>query len=213
MKILICQPKLEPQLRQLHNELTAHPGMDAVIVPEGYLNENVEEACSLAREFKVAIIGGYRRMQERPKDRAIVIDRQGRILLDRIKYSDTAFTEVEGWRVGHILCDELIRQGLRSEDQGAADLIVHPIGVGMYSEAQFDEWINEAKAIAVAHACYMIGVSHADGSYGDTGVSIPIAYCFNRQGEIIFIARGDVKSRVVELDMDKNTFSCNYSEV
>ncbi|PZD96984.1 hypothetical protein DNH61_04880 [Paenibacillus sambharensis] len=201
MKILICQPKLEPKLRQLHHELIAHPGIDAVIVPEGYMNENVEEACQLAHEFKVAIIGGYRRMQERPKDRAIAIDREGRIVLDRIKYSDTAFANVDGWRVGHILCDELIQQGLRTEDQRSADLIVHPIGVGMFSEAQFDEWIDKARAIAAERGCYMIGVSHADGSYGDTGVSISIAYCFNRQGETVFIARGEAGSRVVELEL------------
>ncbi|SUA97686.1 Uncharacterised protein [Paenibacillus thiaminolyticus] len=28
------------------------------------------------------------------------------------------------------------------------DLIVHPIGVGMFSQAQFDEWVEKARQIA-----------------------------------------------------------------
>ncbi|WP_159888576.1 carbon-nitrogen hydrolase family protein [Paenibacillus puerhi] len=198
MKIMITQPKLEQTIRQLENELHNN-SVDVVIFPEGYLNENVEEACRLAKRYNTVLIGGHRRMNDRPKDRAIIIDRSGTVILDRIKYSPTSFVEVEGLTIGHILCDELIVQGIKYESEIDIDLVVHPIGVGMFSEEQFQEWIDEARKIAIAYNTMIIGTSHADGSYRDTGVSIPIAYCFDINGEEIFISKNDVRSRILDL--------------
>lgn len=199
MKILITQPRLEQTINQLEHELQSNSSSDIVIFPEGYLNENVEAACALAKQFNVILIGGYRRMNVKPKDRAIIIDRSGTITLDRIKYSPTSFVEVEGLTMGHILCDELIVQGIKSENETNIDLVVHPIGVGMFSEEQFHEWIDEARNIAITYQTMIIGTSHADGSYGDTGVSIPISYCFDKNGNEIFIAKNDVRSRLLNI--------------
>lgn len=197
MKILITQPQLEQTISQLENELLHNSSIDIAIFPEGYLNENVEAACILAKQFKIILIGGYRRMNDRPKDRAIIIDRSGTVILDRIKYSQTTFVEIEGLNIGHILCDELIVQGIKNESKVNIDLMVHPIGVGMFSEEQFQEWVDEARRIAIIYNTMIIGTSHADGSYGDTGVSIPIAYCFDKNGKEIFIAKNDVGSRLL----------------
>jgi hypothetical protein len=197
MNILITQPQLEQTICQVENELLRNSSIDIAIFPEGYLNENVEAACTLAKQFEIILIGGYRRMKDRPKDRAIIIDRSGKVILDRIKYSPTTFVEIEGLNIGHILCDELIVQGIKNESEVNIDLVVHPIGVGMFSEEQFQEWIDEARRIAITYNTMIIGTSHADGSYGDTGVSIPIAYCFDKNGEEIFIAKNDVRSRLL----------------
>lgn len=199
MNILITQPQLEQTICQLENELLRNSSIDIAIFPEGYLNENVEAACTLAKQFEIILIGGYRRMKDRPKDRAIIIDRSGKVILDRIKYSPTTFVEIEGLNIGHILCDELIVQGIKNESEVNIDLVVHPIGVGMFSEEQFQEWIDEARRIAITYNTMIIGTSHADGSYGDTGVSIPIAYCFDKNGEEIFIAKNDVRSRLLNI--------------
>ncbi|GGD52370.1 hypothetical protein [Paenibacillus nasutitermitis] len=199
MKILIIQPKLEHTIKQLENELHNNNSADIVIFPEGYLNENIESACHLAKRFNTILIGGHRRLNDRPKDRAIIIDRSGTVILDRIKYSPTSFVEVEGLKIGHILCDELIVQGIKNESEMNVDLVVHPIGVGMFSEEQFQEWIDEARKIAITYNTMIIGTSHADGSYGDTGVSIPIAYCFGKNGEEIFISKNDVRPRILDL--------------
>lgn len=75
--------------------------------------------------------------------------------------------------------------------------MIHPIGVGMFSEEQFQEWIDEARKIAITYNTMIIGTSHSDGSYGDTGVSIPIAYCFDKNGEEVFIAKNDVRSQLL----------------
>lgn len=199
MKILITQPRLEQTINQLENELQSNNSADIVIFPEGYLNENVEAACALAKQFNTILIGGYRRMNDKPKDRAITIDRSGTVILDRIKYSPTSFVEVEGLTMGHILCDELIVQGIKNENEVNIDVVVHPIGVGMFSEEQFQEWIDKARKIAITYQTMIIGTSHADGSYGDTGISIPISYCFDKNGDEIFIAKNDVRSRLLNI--------------
>lgn len=198
MNFLIIQPKLEQNITQLEYELQNNPSADAAIFPEGYLNENVEQACALAEKHNKILIGGHRKLNEIPKDRAIIIDRSGEIVLNRIKYSQTTFKSVEGLNVGHILCDELVKQGVKNEDISGIDVIVHPIGVGMFSDEQFDEWINEAKKIAVTYKTMIIGVSHADGSFRGSDVSIPIAYCFDQNGKIIFISKNDIRTRMLD---------------
>ncbi|PLT31134.1 hypothetical protein [Peribacillus deserti] len=99
-------------------------------------------------------------------------------------------------KIGHILCDEIIVQGIKSDKSDAIDLIVHPIGVGMFSTEQFDEWIAEATKIAITYKTKIIGTSHSDGSYRNAGVSIPIAYCIDKDGSAVFISKNDVRTRV-----------------
>ncbi|WP_246010296.1 hypothetical protein [Bacillus yapensis] len=151
MKLLIIQPKLEKNIKQLEDELKNNPTVDIVIFPEGYLNENVEQACNLAKDYNTVFIGGHRRLKEKPKDRTIIINRMGDVIQDRVKYSPTSFVVVEGLKIGHILCDEIIIQGIKSDESDDIDLIVHPISVGMFSTEQFDEWIAEAKKVAITY--------------------------------------------------------------
>jgi hypothetical protein len=204
MKFLIIQPKLEKMILQLGSELKNNPSVDAVIFPEGYLNENVAQACALAKSYNTMLIGGYRRLHDNPKDRAIIINRTGEIVHDRVKYSSTTFVVENELKIGLILCDELVVQGLKCKEANEIDLIVHPIGVGMFSDEQYEEWINEAKKIAATHKTMIIGTSHADGSFRDSDVSIPIAYCIDKNGEAVFISKNDIRSRI--LDINTNEF-------
>lgn len=203
MRILIIQPKLEKAIQQLENEMHHNHTVDIVIFPEGYLNENIEQACRLAKYYQIILIGGYRKLNDSPKDRAIIIDRTGEIILDRIKYSSTSSAQVEGLQIGHILCDELVVQGIKQENVQPFDLVVHPIGVGMFSEEQFQEWIDEAQKIAVTYNTIIIGTSHADGTFKNSNLSIPIAYCFNNRGEAVFIAKNDVRSIILDIQSTK----------
>ncbi|TVX97563.1 hypothetical protein [Paenibacillus cremeus] len=212
MKFLIIQPKLEKSIVQLESELHNNPSVDVVIFPEGYLNENVEQACLLAKNYNKIFIGGHRRLNDSPKDRAIIINRSGDIILDRIKYSQTAFKSVEGLKIGQILCDELVKQGVKNEDTRGIDLIVHPIGVGMFSEEQFDEWINEAKKLAIIYKTMIIGTSHADGSFRGSDVSIPIAYCFDKNGDSIFVSKNDVRTRILDIQTKTVSFPQPHSQ-
>ena len=103
--------------------------------------------------------------------------------------------------IGYLLCMEILK-GVRDlkKVEPKIDFITHPIGVGMFSDEQFEEWINEAKNIAKTYNTIIIGTSHADGSYRNCGVSIPISYCIDSSGEPIFISKSDIRTRIVDLE-------------
>ena len=46
----------------------------------------------------------------------------------------------------------------------------------------------------------VIGTSHADGSFGGTGISIPIAYCIDKDGSVVFISENDVRARILNFE-------------
>lgn len=190
MKLLIGQPKLEESITQLEQTLKNNADVDVVIYPEGYLNDNVEAACKLAKAYNVHLITGYKK----PKDRAIIINSAGEIILDRAKYAESPVVQVNDSRIGFILCDELVLQGLSRITGGDVDLIIHPIGVGMFSNEQFDEWVAEAKKLAIASEAMLIGTSHADGTFRDCDVSIPIAYGVDKDGSEAFLSKNDTRS-------------------
>ncbi|WP_458463380.1 hypothetical protein [Paenibacillus sp.] len=200
MKIIIGQPSLEQHLLQLEAELKQHPDADVIFFPEGYLNQNVEEACRLAAEYGTMIVSGHRRLDERPKDRSIIINKAGKIVLEKAKYTPAEVIEKQGWAISTLLCDELVLQGFRNENIGSVDIIMHSIGVGMFSEEQYSEWVQEARQIAMQHQCIVMGTSHADGSYRDSEVSISIAYCIAPDGEVVLASRSDTRARTILLD-------------
>lgn len=200
MKIIIGQPKLEQQLLQLEAELKQHPDADVMLFPEGYLNQNVEEASRLAAVYGTIIVSGHRRSDERPKDRSIIINKAGKIVLEKAKYTAAEVVKEQEWTISTLLCDELVLQGFRNENIGGVDVIMHSIGVGMFSEEQYTEWIEEARQMAIQNQCIVMGTSHADGSYRDSEISIPIAYCIAPDGQVVLASRNDTRTRLIVLD-------------
>ena len=185
MKILIGQPKLEDDVKQLEEALQLYQEAELAFFPEGYLNDHVEKARELAKAYQVTLITGYRKFDENPKDQVIIIDKSGEILLDRPKYTAKKTVKANGCNLGVILCDELVLQGLDGVQKGDIDILFHPIGVGMFSKEQYDEWIHVAQQLARDYGCIVVGTSHADGSYQDNPVSIPITYLIGADGELI----------------------------
>lgn len=53
-----------------------------------------------------------------------------------------------GWRFPIKRISPLFPRGGIVMESVRPDLIVHPIGVGMFSQAQFDEWVEKARQIA-----------------------------------------------------------------
>ncbi|MBK1813288.1 hypothetical protein JHL18_21940 [Clostridium sp. YIM B02505] len=211
MRILIGQPIHEKQIEQMKNDIKAKDSIDLVLYPEGYLSDEnaLEEACKLAKEYKIAIVSSYRKDN---KDRAVIISCDGEKILERAKTIPDENVELHepltvfynNNSIGYILCMEILKANRdlkRVEEK--IDFIVHPIGVGMFSEEQFEQWVREAKVIAKTYKTIVIGTSHADGSYRNCGVSIPISYCIDSNGEPIFITKSDIRSRIVDLDSKK----------
>lgn len=207
MKILIAQPIHEKTVEQLKKEIKENREIDMVLFPEGYLSDEngLEAACRLAKEYKVTIATSYRRNN---KDRAVIINDIGEKILERdktlpadeVELKGPIIVEHNGITIGYVLCMEILKavRDLKRIDE-PIDLIVHPIGVGMFSEDQFDLWINEAKKVAKTYRTTIVGTSHADGSYRNYGISIPISYCIDSQGEVIYISKADTRTRVVDL--------------
>ncbi|MDR9747098.1 hypothetical protein [Paenibacillus taichungensis] len=211
MKIIIGQPRLEQQLLQLEAELKQHPEVDVLLFPEGYLNQNVEEARRLAAVYGTMIVSGHRRLDERPKDRAIIINKAGETVLEKAKYTAAEGVKEQDWTISTLLCDELVLQGFRNENIGRVDIIMHSIGVGMFSEEQYTEWVEEARRMAIQNQCIVMGTSHADGSYRNSEISIPIAYCIAPDGQVVLASRNDTRTRLIVLE--KQNTADLYREV
>ncbi|GFP76210.1 hypothetical protein [Clostridium fungisolvens] len=211
MRILIGQPIHEKQIEQMKEAIKANDRIDLVLYPEGYLSDEkaLEEACKVAKDYKVTIVSSYRKDN---KDRAVIISCDGKKIIERAKtipdenveLYDPLTVNYNNNTIGYILCMEILkaRRDLKRVEE-KIDFIVHPIGVGMFSEEQFEQWVREAKAIAQTYKTIVIGTSHADGSYRNCGVSIPISYCIENNGEPIFISKSDTRTRIVDLNTRK----------
>jgi predicted amidohydrolase len=217
MKVLIGQPKHESGVEQMKNEIKMNKGLDFALYPEGYLSNEIalEEACQIAKQYNIAIITSYRKEN---KDRAVIISNSGEIVLERAKTPPDEEKELyqplvidyNNMTIGYLLCMEILKgfRDLKSVN-GKISFIVHPIGVGMFSDEQFEEWIKEAKNIAKTYKTIIIGASHADGSFRNCGISIPISYCIDSDGEPVFISKSDTRTRIVNLNTKDIEFAVN----
>ena len=61
------------------------------------------------------------------------------------------------------------------------------------------EWTDLARAFSVSRGTIFLGTSHADGSYRNCGFSIPLAYCFDANGEPILLSENDARTRIIDL--------------
>ncbi len=208
MKILIGQPLHENGLKQISNEIIKNKEVDIVLYPEGYLanEELLKDVCNIAKEYRVMIITSYRMNN---KDRAVIINNHGEKILERAKTPpddneklyNPLVVNYNKMNIGYLLCMEILK-GVRDLQRvnETINFIAHPIGVGMFSDEQFQQWITEAKNIARIYKTIVIGTSHADGSYRNCGISIPISYCIDSNGEEIFISKADTRTRIVDID-------------
>ncbi len=208
MKILIGQPLHENGFKQISNEIINNREVDIVLYPEGYLanEELLKDVCNIAKEYRVMIITSYRMNN---KDRAVIINNHGEKILERAKTPpddneklyNPLVVNYNKMNIGYLLCMEILK-GVRDLQRvnETINFIAHPIGVGMFSDEQFQRWITEAKNIAKIYKTIVIGTSHADGSYRNCGISIPISYCIDSNGEEIFISKADTRTRIVDID-------------
>lgn len=212
MNVLIGQPIHENRLLQLENVLRKVDDIDIVLFPEGYLSEEslIGDLKRLAQKYKVIVITSYK--DSNNKDRVIIVGKEGDIVLERAKTPvesqrldesillQPSKIETEFGTIGIVLCMEIF---FNSEDLQDVDYIFNPIGVGMFSKEQYQEWTSRAKDIAISKNAMIIGASHADGFYRDYKVSIPLSYVIDKNGEEILMTENDTYYRVVNTDNGK----------
>ncbi|AYV70519.1 hypothetical protein M1D49_12330 [Bacillus sp. PK3-056] len=204
MKILISQPKMENSLQQLTKEIERFPEVDVILFPEGYFTADyIEEVCNLAIKHHTYIVTGYK--DKNKKDRAFIANRAGKIILERAKTPENEILYTpskqkdENVSFGYLLCREIF-QGVAGLENGKVEIIFNPIGVGMFSEKQYEEWTSEARKIAMKENAIVVGTSHADGSYRNGGFSIPIAYCFDQEGNDLLLSKDDIRTRIFDTE-------------
>lgn len=206
MKVLITQANRSEDIELLNNQLMKCD-CDLVLFPEGYIsNESLlEDCCKLAKDYNVPIISSYLDNKAR-KDVAVVIDEFGNKVLHRMKSSiegpllEPTKAIVNNINIGYMLCCEIFLDNIDFSD---VEMIFNPIGVGMFSDDQFTEWSNRAKTLAERYNCYILGVSHADGSYRNCGISIPIAFVYAPNGRQVYLSKGDIRSMVIDLNSNE----------
>jgi hypothetical protein len=197
------QPLREKNMEQLQTEIKNNASVDLILYPEGYLQEiHLNQLCELAETYRTSIVIGYK--NEQKLDRALIINNKGKVILERVKSPENAglntpsvVTENE-ITFGFLLCREVFVGFDSFKHEKSCDVIFNPIGVGMFSEEQYSDWSGEAKRIAVQHNAWVLGTSHADGSYRNCGISIPIAYCFDGDGKAILLSKDDTRTRIID---------------
>ncbi len=182
--------------------------MDVILYPESYVKSGkLDEVAGLAKKIETTIVTGYK--DDQNLDRSFIVNADGEVILDRAKtpendnlYMPSKAIDQQA-NMGYLLCREVFQgeEGLPTEDQ--YDIIFNPIGVGMFSEEQFVEWTSEARKIAKSRKALVIGASHADGSYRNCGFSIPIAYCFDEEGQDVLVSHNDTRSRMIDTNLRK----------
>ncbi|PFA69215.1 hypothetical protein CN378_04900 [Bacillus sp. AFS015802] len=55
----------------------------------------------------------------------------------------------------------------------------------------------------VALINYVIGAILADGSYRNCGFSIPVAFCFDKDGNEVLVSKNDLRTRILDLEIKK----------
>jgi predicted amidohydrolase len=116
MKILIGQPIHEEGLNQLKHVVKNYDEADIILFPEGYISSEIvlTDACRLAKENQIMIITSYKKDQ---KDRAVIINRAGKLILERAKTPpdeetvlyEPLVTQYDGLTVGYLLCMEILK--------------------------------------------------------------------------------------------------------
>ncbi len=109
-------------------------------------------------------------------------------------------SKVNGIDIGYMLCCEIFLDNIDFRD---VEIIFNPIGTGMFSDEQFNEWSNRARHLAIKNEFFIIGASHADGSYRNCGVSIPIAFIYDKKGNEINMSKNNTRTVLIDLETNE----------
>ena len=202
MRIALCQARSSSDLDELSDVLSS-VDCDVACFPEGYVNssELVEEVKRLAAAAGKAIVTSFRG-ESAPRDKACVIDARGRVIYTRDKSSLDGplvrnwTTHLYGTRIGFLLCGEIFLNW--NDGRESADVIFNPIGSGMFSHEQYDEWVERAKTTARFFTATVCGCTHADKFFRDSALAISISFVIGPDGQTLHLSKDDLRTVVFD---------------
>jgi predicted amidohydrolase len=196
-------------------------GVDVFVFPEGFLHSDLlEKTCDLVGDSGRWVISGVddRRIAGKRFQGAVVINPCGKIVGEHTKTSiggaevkagygrgDTINVIETGFgAIGVALCYEILYPEVcRILALKGAQLILNPIGVGMFDEKQYSQWVAVAAARAAENRVFVAGCSHCNEK-------IPLAFAYAPDGHCIASSRDANELTVVSIDFDRYRFSENY---
>lgn len=222
IKIGLAIAQDEKGLSELKKFISS-PEADVIIFPEYYLDSTrLDEACDLAKQHKKWLITGMEDRRDKDKfyQAAVIINPKGEIVGEHRKTSITKYEtgigqsrgdsikviETEIGKIGIAICYELhLPEVTRILALQGAELIINPVGTGMWHEHQYQIWNSLAQTRAYENGVFVVGCSH----YNDP---VPLAFAYAPDGTCLLKERSVNRLIPLTLDPTKYTFGRNFDQ-
>jgi len=216
-----AQPKNESEMER-YMRLASSKGIEVLCFPEGFLDshKSVEKLLELAKDCGIWVVTGYDEMGETEEgfQSAIIVNDQGRIV-GKHKKTYLSTSEIEDRRTvgdkldvfntefgkfGVVICAEILcPEVTRVLCLKGAEIIFHPVGVGMDNQLQYDSWKSLIQVRAIENILYFVVSTHDKASRRTKdGTSRPLGLIVNSGGKILAEAKNSKLISAV-LDLSK----------
>lgn len=197
--------------------------IDAYLFPEGYLkSDRLPELQEIARKASKWIFSGMEdgRVPGHKFETGVIINPAGEIVGEHKKTSITKYEVEHGTergnsiqvidtplgKIGFAICFEIhFPEIARVLTLAGVEIILNPIGTGMWHEHQFQVWNSIARARSSENNVFVCGVSHRNDA-------IPLAYAYAPGGECLVVSRGERGLIPVVLDPEKFSKKWRFNE-
>ena len=198
-----AQPRNETEMGKFLR-LASRRDVEVLCFPEGFLHteKSVAKLSNLCKEYGIWTVTGYDEIEEGVDyQSALILNdrgetagkhrktylsnsevRDGKTPGDKLEVFDTEFGKFGITICAEILCPEVTRVlALKG-----AEIVFHPIGVGMDNQIQYDRWKGMIQTRAIENHVYFVASTHNKASRrAKDGVSRPLGLIVNPAGEIL----------------------------
>ena len=202
-----AQPRNETEMEKFVR-LALKRNVEVLCFPEGFLHseKSVAKLSNLCKEYGIWTVTGYDEIEEGVDyQTALILNnkgetvgkhrktylsnsevRDGKTPGDKLEVFDTEFRKFGIIICAEILCPEVTRVlALKG-----AEIVFHPIGVGMDNQIQYDLWKGMIQTRAIENLLYFVSSTHNIASRRTKdGISRPLGLIVNSGGQVLAEAR------------------------